>query len=97
MVVAAHMSAAVAKAAPEDRDPDPACDEDVVVRRVLGEEECSLRLLDVDLCADRQIRAIRLFRDPTGWVPHYTDSGAERSYQPVCLGPSYIPVQTAAL
>ena len=50
-----------------------------------------------DLCADRQIRAIRLFRDPTGWVPHYTDSGAERSYQPVCLGPSYIPVQTAAL
>lgn len=44
-----------------------------------------------DLCADRQIRAIRLFRDPAGWVPRYTDSGAERNYQPVCLGPSYIP------
>jgi 1,2-dihydroxy-3-keto-5-methylthiopentene dioxygenase len=47
-----------------------------------------------DLCADRQIRAIRLFKDPAGWAPNYTDSGAEQSYQPVCLGPAYLPSQT---
>ncbi len=40
-----------------------------------------------DLCADRRIRAIRLFQDPAGWTPHYTDSGADKGMQPVCLGP----------
>jgi 1,2-dihydroxy-3-keto-5-methylthiopentene dioxygenase len=40
-----------------------------------------------DLCADRRIRAIRLFQDPAGWTPHYTDSGAEKGLEPVCLGP----------
>lgn len=30
-----------------------------------------------DLCEDRTIRAIRLFQDPAGWTPHYTESGAE--------------------
>jgi 1,2-dihydroxy-3-keto-5-methylthiopentene dioxygenase len=49
-----------------------------------------------DLCADREIRAIRLFQDPAGWTPHYTDSGVDRNYQPVCLGPSYIPHRPAA-
>ncbi len=44
-----------------------------------------------DLCADRRIRAIRLFQDPAGWTPHYTGSGADRSYQPVCFGPAYFP------
>ena len=44
-----------------------------------------------DLCADRQIRAIRLFQDPAGWTPHYTESGAEKRYEPVCFGPAYIP------
>ena len=48
-----------------------------------------------DLCADRRIRAIRLFQDPAGWAPHYTDSGVDRNYQPVCLGPSYIPSWSA--
>jgi len=48
------------------------------------------------LCPDRQIRAIRLFQDPAGWTPHYTDSGAEQDYQPVCLGPSYVPTQAGA-
>ncbi|HVQ37463.1 MAG TPA: cupin domain-containing protein, partial [Pyrinomonadaceae bacterium] len=38
------------------------------------------------LCADRQIRAIRLFQDKAGWVPRYTGSGAESRYQPVCFG-----------
>src|SRR5215204_1731621 len=44
-----------------------------------------------DLCADRRIRAIRLFQDPAGWTPHYTSSGVDKNFQPVCLGPSYLP------
>jgi 1,2-dihydroxy-3-keto-5-methylthiopentene dioxygenase len=48
-----------------------------------------------DLCAEREIRAIRLFKDPAGWTPNYTGSGAETGYQPVCLGPTHIPPQTA--
>ena len=44
-----------------------------------------------DLCADRRIRAIRLFQDPAGWTPRYTDSGVDRGYEPVCLGPSQVP------
>jgi 1,2-dihydroxy-3-keto-5-methylthiopentene dioxygenase len=43
-----------------------------------------------DLCADRRIRAIRLFQDPSGWTPHYTQSGIDSGYQPVCLGPAYV-------
>jgi 1,2-dihydroxy-3-keto-5-methylthiopentene dioxygenase len=44
-----------------------------------------------DLCADRRIRAIRLFQDPSGWTPHYTDSGIDANFQPVCFGPAYLP------
>lgn len=44
-----------------------------------------------DLCADRHIRAVRLFQDLAGWTPHYTDSGIDRNFQPVCLGLSDIP------
>jgi 1,2-dihydroxy-3-keto-5-methylthiopentene dioxygenase len=43
-----------------------------------------------DLCSDRQIRAIRLFQDPAGWTPQYTESGAETKFEPVCLGPAYV-------
>src|SRR5438132_1171297 len=49
-----------------------------------------------DLCGNRCIRAIRLFQDKSGWTPHYTSSGVDRNYEPVCLGPRYIPPQTAA-
>jgi 1,2-dihydroxy-3-keto-5-methylthiopentene dioxygenase len=42
-----------------------------------------------DLCGDRRIRAIRLFQDPSGWTPHYTQSGVDRDFQPVCFGPTY--------
>jgi 1,2-dihydroxy-3-keto-5-methylthiopentene dioxygenase len=49
-----------------------------------------------DLCGDRRIRAIRLFQDKSGWTPHYTGSGVDRNYEPVCWGPRYIPPQTAA-
>ncbi|MBV9886009.1 MAG: cupin domain-containing protein [Acidobacteria bacterium] len=52
-----------------------------------------------DLCGERRIRAIRLFQDTTGWTPHYTNSGIDRGYEPVCWGPRYIPsapTQTAS-
>jgi 1,2-dihydroxy-3-keto-5-methylthiopentene dioxygenase len=48
-----------------------------------------------DLCGERRIRAIRLFQDASGWTPHYTNSGVDRSYEPVCWGPRYIPPQTS--
>lgn len=48
-----------------------------------------------DLCSDRRIRAIRLFQDPSGWTPHYTDSGVDGGYEPICLGPSYLPPSSA--
>jgi 1,2-dihydroxy-3-keto-5-methylthiopentene dioxygenase len=42
------------------------------------------------LCADRRIRAIRWFQDTTGWTPHYTASGVDAGYQPLCFGPAYL-------
>ena len=42
-----------------------------------------------DLCVDRRIRAIRLFQNPAGWNPNYTDSGVDRGFQPLCFGPAY--------
>ena len=48
-----------------------------------------------DLCADRTIRCIRLFLDPSGWAPHYVDDGVHESYEPVCWGPNYIPEEHA--
>jgi 1,2-dihydroxy-3-keto-5-methylthiopentene dioxygenase len=44
-----------------------------------------------DLCGDRRIRAVRLFQDPSGWAPHYTNSGVDGGFQPVCFGPAYLP------
>ncbi len=44
-----------------------------------------------DLCAERRIRAIRLFQDPSGWTPHYTHSGVDAGFEPVCMGPAYLP------
>jgi 1,2-dihydroxy-3-keto-5-methylthiopentene dioxygenase len=47
-----------------------------------------------DLCAERRICAIRLFQNPSGWTPAYTNSGADRGFQPVCFGSAYIaPVE----
>jgi 1,2-dihydroxy-3-keto-5-methylthiopentene dioxygenase len=46
-----------------------------------------------DLCSERDIRAIRLFQDASGWTPRYTDTGVDARYEPVCLGPSYIPAR----
>jgi 1,2-dihydroxy-3-keto-5-methylthiopentene dioxygenase len=44
-----------------------------------------------NLCADRRIRAIRLFQDMAGWTPHYTDSGVDKNFLPVCFGVSHFP------
>ncbi len=44
-----------------------------------------------DLCDDRKIRAIRLFLEPAGWKPEYTQSGVDASYQVLCFGPNYLP------
>jgi 1,2-dihydroxy-3-keto-5-methylthiopentene dioxygenase len=39
-----------------------------------------------DLGAERRIRAIRLFQDPAGWTPLYTETGVEQRYP--ALGPA---------
>jgi len=44
-----------------------------------------------DLCGEKRIRAIRLFQDTSGWTPHYTESGEDTKFQPLCFGPAYIP------
>ncbi len=44
-----------------------------------------------NLCESREIRAIRLFQDPAGWTPNYTESGVDGNYQPICFGASYLP------
>ena len=49
-----------------------------------------------DLCGERRIRAIRLFQDAAGWTPHYTGSGVDRGFQPVCFGRAYFPSPSAA-
>lgn len=43
-----------------------------------------------DLCSDRRVRAIRLFQDPSGWTPEYSESGIDERYEPVCFGPAFV-------
>ena len=38
---------------------------------------------------DRRIRAIRWFQDKSGWTPHYTHSGIDSNFEPLCFGPAY--------
>ena len=45
-----------------------------------------------NLCADRRIRAIRLFQDKAGWTPQYTGSGVDEKFLPVCFGLSHLPL-----
>jgi 1,2-dihydroxy-3-keto-5-methylthiopentene dioxygenase len=47
------------------------------------------------LCEDRRIRAIRWFQDTAGWTPHYTESGVDQGYQPLCFGPAYLGPRAA--
>lgn len=44
-----------------------------------------------NLCGDRTVRAIRLFQDISGWTPHYTESGVDAGFEPVCFGVNYFP------
>ena len=44
-----------------------------------------------NLCADRRIRAIRLFQNMAGWTPNYTNSNVDESFLPVCFGVSHLP------
>jgi 1,2-dihydroxy-3-keto-5-methylthiopentene dioxygenase len=50
-----------------------------------------------DFCEDRTIRCIRLFEDMSGWTPHYIDGGVHEGYAPLCMGPSYFPVERSAI
>jgi 1,2-dihydroxy-3-keto-5-methylthiopentene dioxygenase len=50
-----------------------------------------------DLCGEKRIRAIRLFQDKSGWTPHYTQSGVDKGYQPVCFGPTHVPIHEGAI
>jgi 1,2-dihydroxy-3-keto-5-methylthiopentene dioxygenase len=43
-----------------------------------------------DLCEDREIRAIRLFQDMSGWTPQYIDGAAHTRYTPVCWSPVHV-------
>ncbi|MFZ4768522.1 MAG: 1,2-dihydroxy-3-keto-5-methylthiopentene dioxygenase [Roseimicrobium sp.] len=43
-----------------------------------------------DLCADRTIRAIRLFREKAGWTPVYTGDDVALGYEALCFGPNYL-------
>ena len=41
-----------------------------------------------DLCQERTIQCIRLFKDPSGWTPIYTGSEVADDYPPACFSPA---------
>lgn len=43
-----------------------------------------------DLCADRRIRAIRLFQDAAGWTPHYTESRVDEDFFQACFSAAHL-------
>jgi 1,2-dihydroxy-3-keto-5-methylthiopentene dioxygenase len=47
-----------------------------------------------NLCADRRIRAIRLFQDTAGWTPHYTESHVDENFLPVCFSAAHLSMAT---
>lgn len=47
-----------------------------------------------NLCADRRIRAIRLFQDTAGWTPHYTESHVDENFLPVCFSAAHLAITT---
>ena len=47
-----------------------------------------------NLCADRRIRAIRLFQDTAGWTPQYTESRVDESFLPVCFGATHLSLSS---
>ena len=49
-----------------------------------------------NLCDDRTIRCIRLFEDPAGWAPIYSENPVHEQYAPLCMGPSYLQGDSGA-
>jgi 1,2-dihydroxy-3-keto-5-methylthiopentene dioxygenase len=47
-----------------------------------------------NLCADRRIRAIRLFQDTAGWTPQYTESHVDENFLPVCFSAAHLSMAT---
>ena len=47
-----------------------------------------------NLCADRRIRAIRLFQDTAGWTPQYTESHVDENFLPVCFSAAHLSTAT---
>ena len=47
-----------------------------------------------NLCADRRIRAIRLFQDMAGWTPNYTESRVDENFLPVCFSAAHLSTAT---
>ena len=45
-----------------------------------------------NLCADRRIRAIRLFQDTAGWTPHYSESRVDELFLPLCFGMMHLSI-----
>ncbi len=43
-----------------------------------------------NLCADRRIRAIRLFQDKAGWTPNYTESRVDEGFLPGCFSATHL-------
>lgn len=43
------------------------------------------------LCPERTIQCIRLFKDPAGWSPIYTQTKIEEQYEPVCFSQGLSP------
>lgn len=43
-----------------------------------------------DLCSERTIRAIRLFKEKAGWTPLYTGDDIASQFQPLCFGPGHV-------
>jgi len=43
-----------------------------------------------NLCADRRIRAIRLFQDMAGWTPHYTESRIDENFLLACFSAAHL-------
>ena len=43
-----------------------------------------------DLCSTKHIQCIRLFQDPAGWTPWYTESGLNEKFEPVCFGRAFV-------
>ncbi len=49
-----------------------------------------------NLCANKTIKTIRLFKDMSGWSPIYLENGVDARYEPLCFGPGSLFEQDAS-